>query len=138
VVLSDGNNTKEELPMLRKSLMTRVVIVIGMIVIVLCGFSIGAEHSTGADEANIGTALGVSQDTMVLDGKGDDYVLFCKRRYEVATHTVIKNEWGTLISLNELSIPCEAMVSYYKKPEEKNTYVAVSIEIQGVPKPQPE
>lgn len=124
--------------MLRKSLMTRVVIVIGMTVSVLCGFSIGAEHSTGADEANIGTALGVSQDTMVLDGKGDDYVLFCKRRYEVATHTVIKNEWGTLISLNELSIPCEAMVSYYKKPEEKNTYVAVSIEIQGVPKPQPE
>ena len=124
--------------MLRKSLMTRVVIVIGMTVIVLCGFSIGAEHSTGTDAANIGTALGVSQGTMVLDGKGDDYVLFCKRRYEVATHTVIKNEWGMLISLDELSIPCEAMVSYYKKPEEKNTYVAVSIETQGVPKPQPE
>jgi hypothetical protein len=138
VVLSDGNNTKEELPMLRKSLMTRVVIVIGMIVIVLCGFSIGAEHSTGADEANIGTALGVSQDTMVLDGKGDDYVLFCKRRYEVTTYTVIKNERGMLISLNGLLVPCKAMVSYYKKPGVKNTYIAVSIEVRGRPTPQPE
>jgi len=124
--------------MLRKSLMTRVVIVIGMIVIVLCGFSIGAEHATGADEANIGTALGVSQDTMVLDGKGDDYVLFCKRRYEVTTQTVIKNERGMLISLNELLVPCEAMVSYYKKPGVKNTYRAVSIDVQGKPAPQPE
>ena len=124
--------------MLRKSLMTRVVIVIGMTVIVLCGFSIGAEHSTGADEANIGTALGVSQDTMVLDGKGDDYVLFCKRRYEVVTHTVVKNEWGMLISLSELLVPCKAMVSYYKKPGVKNTYIAVSIEVQGKPAPQPE
>ncbi len=129
--------------MLRKSLMTRVVIVIGMIVSVLCGFAIGAEHSTrtfsGADdEANIGAALGVSQDTMVLDGKGDDYVLFCKRRYEVVTHTVIKNEWGMLISLDELLVPCEAIVSYYKKPGVKNTYIAVSIEVQGKHAPQPE
>ena len=124
--------------MLRKSLMTRVVIVIGMTVIVLCGFSIGAEHSTGADEANIGTALGVSQGTMVLDGKGDDYVLFCKRRYEVTTRTVIKSERGMLISLNELFVPCEARVSYYKKPGVKNTYIAVSIEVQGRPTPQPE
>ncbi len=128
--------------MLRKSLMTRVVIVIGMIVSVLCGFAIGAENSThafsGADEANIGTALGVSRDTMVLDGKGDDYVLFCKRRYEVTTYTVIKNEWGMLISLDELLVPCEAIVSYYKKPGVKNTYIAVSIEVQGKHAPQQE
>jgi len=138
MVLSDGNNTKEEAPMLRKNLMTRVVIVIGMTMSVFCGFSIGAEHSTGADEANIGTALGVSQDTMVLDGKGDDYVLFCKRRYEVTTYTVIKNERGMLISLNGLLVPCKAMVSYYKKPGVKNTYIAVSIEVRGRPTPQPE
>jgi len=124
--------------MLRKSLMTKVVIVIGMTVSVFCGFSTGAEHSTGADEANIATALGVSQDTMVLDGKGDDYVLFCKRRYEVTTYTVIKNEWRMLISLNELFVPCKAVVSYYKKPGVKNTYIAVSIEVQGRPTPQPE
>ena len=124
--------------MSRKSLMTKVVIVIGMTVSVLCGFSIGAEHSTGADEANIATALGVSQDTMVLDGKGDDYVLFCKRRYEVTTYTVIKNERGMLISLNALFVPCKAMVSYYKKPGVKNTYIVVSIEVQGRPTPQPE
>lgn len=129
--------------MLRKSLMTRVVIiVIGMSVSVFCGFSTGAENSThtfsGADAANIGTALGVSQDTMVLDGKGDDYVLFCKRRYEVTTHTVIKNEWGMLISLDELLVPCKAMVSYYKKPGVKNTYSAVSIDVQGKLAPQPE
>jgi len=30
------------------------------------------------------------------------------------------------------------MVSYYKKPRVKNTYVAVSIEVQGEPEPQPE
>ena len=130
--------------MLRKSLMTRVVIiVISMTVSVFCGFSIGAEHSThtfsNADgEVNIGTALGVSRDTMVLDGKGDDYVLFCKRRYEITTQTVIKNERGMLISLDELLVPCKAMVSYYKKPGVKNTYRAVSIDVQGKPAPQPE
>ncbi|MCK5186397.1 MAG: hypothetical protein KAR43_04630, partial [Deltaproteobacteria bacterium] len=76
--------------------------------------------------------------TMVLDGKGDDYVLFCKRRYEVTTYTVIKNERGMLISLNALLVPCKAIVSYYKKPGVKNTYIAVSIEVQGRPTPQPE
>lgn len=128
--------------MARKSLMTSLVIFIAVTLGVLCGFSIGAEQSTnmfsGADEASIGIELGVSRDTMVLDGKEDDCVLFCKRRYEVTTNTVIKNEWGGLISLDELKVPCRAMVSYYKKPGVKNTYIAVSIEAQGKPEPQPE
>ena len=128
--------------MLRKSLMASLVVVIDMTVSMLCDFSIAAEHSTpkfsGADEANIYSGLGVSRDTMVLDGKGDDYVLFCKKRYEVNTNTVIKNEWEMLISLDELLVPCKAVVSYYKKPGVKNTYVAVSIDVQGKPAPQPD
>ena len=128
--------------MVRKSLMTSLVMVVGMTVGVLCDFSMAAEHSTptfsGGDEANVATALGISRDTMVLDGKGDNYVLFCKRRYEVTSHTVIENEWEMLISLDELLVPCEAVVSYYKKPGVKNTYVAVSINVQGKPTPQPD
>jgi hypothetical protein len=42
------------------------------------------------------------------------------------------------ISLEELSVPCEAMVNYYRNPREKNAYVAVSIEVQSRPRPQPE
>ena len=126
--------------MVRKSLMTSLVMIVGMTVGVLCGVSIGAEQSTNtfSGAANIGIELGVSRDTMVLDGKEDDCVLFCKRRYEVTTNTVIKNEWGGFISLDELKVPCRAMVSYYKKPGVKNTYTAVSIEAQGEPEPRPE
>ena len=128
--------------MLRKRLMIRLIMVMGMTASMLCDFSIAAEHSTpafsGGDETNIATVLEISRDTMVLDGKGDDYVLFCKRRYEITTYTIIKNEWEMLISLDDLEVPCKAVVSYYKKPGVKNTYIAVSIEAQGKPEPQPQ
>jgi len=75
---------------------------------------------------------------LVLDGKGEDYVLVCQRRFEVTSNTVIKDKLGMNITLEGLSIPCEAMVTYYKKPRERNTYVAVSIEVKGKPTPQPE
>ena len=115
--------------MVRKREIARIVMIIGITVSLLCGVSIGAEQSmntfSGGNEASIGIELGVSRDTMVLDGKEDDCVLFCKRRYEVTKNTVIKNEWGRLISLYELMVPCNAVVSYYRKPRVKNTYLSL-------------
>ena len=125
--------------MVRKSLMTSFVIAVVMLV--LCSVSVWAEGPTqkpSAMDSSIVTALGISRDTMVLDGKEEDYVFFCKRRYEITTYTVIKNEWGMVIPLDDLEVPCKAMVSYYKKPGVKNTYVAVSIDVQGRPAPQPD
>jgi len=125
--------------MLKKSLIAGIVIVMGMMGSISYGVAIGAEQPTntisGEDQSTIYT---MSQGKMVLDSKGADYVLFCKRRFKVTSNTVIKDEMGIDISLEELSIPCEAMVNYYDKPGERNTYVAVSIEVQVKPKPEPE
>ncbi len=78
------------------------------------------------------------QDTIVLDGKGDDYVLFCNRKYEITSYTLIKDSSGIVIPLEALPIPCEALVVYFKKPGEDHTYITVSIEVRGIPTPQPE
>jgi hypothetical protein len=43
-----------------------------------------------------------------------------------------------IISLDEIDIPCEAMVSYYKKPGKKHRFVVVSLEVKGKPQPLPE
>jgi hypothetical protein len=78
------------------------------------------------------------KDMLVLDDIGDDYVMFSNRMYEVTSHTTIKNERGTTIALASLTIPCEAMVSYYRKKGEYHTYVAVAIEVRGEAEPVPE
>lgn len=75
---------------------------------------------------------------LVLDDKGSDYVMFCKRKYDITSYTLIKNESGMIISLDQLNVPCKAMVSYYKKPGKKNRYVVVSIEVKGESPSQPE
>lgn len=129
--------------MLRKSLIAGVVLVMGMTGNILYSVAVGAEQSksiskTSGEGTTYTTTHEVSQVKMVLDGKGKDYVLFCRRKFEVTSNTVIKGEMGMEISFKALSVPCEAMVSYYEKPSERNTYVAVSIEVQGKPKPQPE
>lgn len=80
----------------------------------------------------------LSQDTIVLDGKGDDYVLFCNRKYEITSYTLIKDSMGIVIPLEVLPIPCEAMVVYFKKPGEDRTYITVSIEVKDIPKPVPQ
>jgi len=78
------------------------------------------------------------QDTIVLDGKGDDYVLFCRRKFEIKSFTVIRNQFGMGIALGDVPVPCEALVVYFKKPGEDHTYITVSIEVRGIPTPQPE
>jgi len=128
--------------MVRKSLIVGTVIVMGMTGSMLYGVTNGAEKSknisAGADEGTTCTTYEVSQSKLVLDGKGEDYVLVCQRRFEVTSNTVIKDERGIDITLEGVLVPCEAMVTYYKKPRERNTYVAVSIEVKGKPTPQPE
>jgi hypothetical protein len=78
------------------------------------------------------------QDTIVLDGKGDDYVLFCRRKFEIKSFTVIRDQFGMGIALGDVPVPCEALVVYFKKPGEDHTYITVSIEVRGIPTPQPE
>jgi len=77
-------------------------------------------------------------DTLLLDDKGDDYFLFCSRRLDITSNTVIKNERGRVISFDRVPIPCEAMVTYYKKSKQPYRYVAVTIQILGEPQPVPE
>jgi hypothetical protein len=78
-------------------------------------------------------------DTMVLDEKGEDedYFLFCSRRLDVTSSTIIKNEWGRVISYDRVPIPCQAVVSYYKKPKTQYHFVAVTIQVMGEPQPVP-
>ncbi len=128
--------------MLKKCLIAGIVIAVGTTGGMFYSDDIRAERPTNtspkSDETTILPTREVSQDKLVLESKGEDYVLVCQRRFEVTSGTVIKNKFGVDISFGELSVPCEAMVSYYKKPRVKNTYVAVSIEVQGEPEPQPE
>jgi hypothetical protein len=78
-------------------------------------------------------------DTLVLDEKGEDedYFLFCARRLDVTSSTIIKNEWGRVISFDRVPIPCQAVVSYYKKPKTQYRFVAVTIQVMGEPQPVP-
>jgi hypothetical protein len=115
--------------MLRKMLLAVVVIVC------ICSVSFAAEESN-TKFPDIG--FEVMEDKLVLDGKGDDYLLYCKRRFDITSYTLIKNESGMIITFEEIEVPCEAMVSYYKKPGKKRRYVVVSIEIVGKPQLKPE
>lgn len=125
--------------MLRKSLIAGMGIIMIVTGVVLDGVDLASGQSRNiSSDADKETTHTVSQGKLVLDSKGKDYVLVCQRRFGVTSNTIIKDEFGMDISLEELSVPCEAMVSYYKKPREKNTYRAVSIEVQGRPRPQPE
>ena len=128
--------------MLKKCLIAGMVIAVGTTGGMFYSDDIRAEQPTNAsskaEDATIFSTHEVSQDKLVLENKGGDYVMVCQRRFEVTSGTVIKNKFGMDISFGELSVPCEAMVSYYKKPRVKNTCVAVSIEIQGEPEPKPE
>ena len=45
---------------------------------------------------------------------------------------------NTTMCTGSLPVPCEAMVSYYKKPGKKRRYVVVSMEILGKPQLIPE
>ena len=109
----------------------------------LAGIMTGLISSSafGAEEVKSavhGTGFEVITDRLVFDEKGDDHLLFCNRRFDITSYTLIKNERGAITSFEDVDVPCEAMVSYYKKPGKSNRYVAVSIEVKGEPLPLPE
>ena len=120
--------------MLRKSLIAGIAVLIGITVSMLDCIAMETEH----DRATTYTTHNVSQDKMILESKGKDHFLVCQRRFEITSSTVMKNKLGMDIVFEGLKVPCEAIVGYYKKPGVKNTYIAVSIEVQGKPVPQPE
>jgi hypothetical protein len=115
--------------------MLRKILLAGVVMVFICSAAYGAEESNNRFP-DIG--FEVMEDKLVLDEKGDDYVMFCKRRFDITTYTLIKNERGMIIPFEGLSVPCEAMVSYYKKPGKKRRYVVVSIEVKGEPQLLPE
>ena len=115
--------------------MLRKIVLTGIMVGFICSVAFGAEES---NKSFPGIGFEVMEDKLVLDEKGDDYVMFCKRRFDITSYTLIKNESGMIISLDDLDVPCEAMVSYYQKPGKKRRYVVVSIEVKGEPQLLPQ
>jgi len=115
--------------------MLKKMLLAGVMMVCICSLSFAAEDSNNKFP-DIG--FEVMEDKLVMDGKGDDYLLFCMRRFGITSYTLIKNESGMIIPFEAIEVPCEAMVSYYKKPGKKRRYVVVSIEIIGEPPPQPE
>ena len=115
--------------------MLKKMLLAGILMSLTCSGTFGAEESQNRFP-DIG--FEVMEDKLVLDEKGDDYVMFCMRRFDITSYTLIKNESGMIISLDDLDVPCEAMVSYYKKPGKKRRFVAVAIEVKGEPQPLPQ
>ena len=107
----------------------------GVMMVCICSLSFAAEESNPKFP---GIGFEVMEDKLVLDEKGDDYVMFCQRRFDITSYTLIKNESGMIITFEDIEVPCEAMVSYYKKPGEKRRYVVVAIEIIGEPQLKPQ
>jgi hypothetical protein len=118
--------------------------------LLLAGIVMGLIGGIGwaADRSDVPSFSGLVQDaidaafdtdTLVLDEKGEDgdYFLFCSRRLDVTSSTIIKNEWGRVISYDRVPIPCQALVSYYKKPRTQYRFVAVTIQVMGEPQPVP-
>ena len=91
--------------MLKKMLLT------GIVMGCICSVAFGAEESNNRSP-DIG--FEVRHGKLVLDEKGDDYVMCCMRRLYITSYTLIKNERGMIISLDELDIPCEAMVYVFR------------------------
>jgi hypothetical protein len=115
--------------------MLRKIILVGMVMGFICSASVGAEQSNKLISPN---GFEMNKIMLILDEKEDDYLMFNMRRLDVTSYTLIKDESGKLITFDDLEVPCEAMVSLYKKPGEKWWYVAVSIEVKGEPKPTPQ
>ena len=113
-----------------------------MVMGLICGIGRAADRSdTTSFSGLVKDAIDAvfDTDTLVLDEKGEDedYFLFCARRLDVTSSTIIKNEWGRVISYDRVPIPCQALVSYYKKPKTQYRYVAVTIQVIGEPQPVP-
>jgi hypothetical protein len=122
--------------------MMKKIVLAGIVMGLICSLGWAADRSgnssfTGLIKGAVDTL--VDTNTLVLDEKGEeeDYFLFCSRRLDVTSNTIIRNEWGRVISFDRVPIPCQAMVRYYKKPREQYRFVAVTIQVLGEPQPHP-
>jgi len=115
--------------MLKKSLIAGIVMIVGMTGSMLYGFALGAEQDKAMNYNN----YELYQVELFLDSKGKDYVVADDMRFEITSDTVIKNGQGEAIMFERLSIPCKAVVKYYNKFDQSNTYVTVSIQEKRVP-----
>ena len=115
--------------MLRKYLTIVMILLMCVTGSMLYGISIGAEQGKATtyntDELNKGE--------LFLDRKGAGYVMADKMRFEINSSTVI-NDWrGNDITLEELQVPSKAVVEHYKKADQANTSIAVSIKEVLIP-----
>ncbi len=115
--------------------MVKKIILAGILLSFIGSASVRAEQSNKMISPN---GFEMTKIKLILDEKEDDYLLFNMRRLDVTSYTLIKDESGMLITLDDLEVPCEAMVSLYRKPGERRRYIAVSIEVKGKPQPKPE
>lgn len=123
--------------MLKKSLVAGIVIAMGITGGMFCSITIGSEQSpygfSDADDKMGFSTHGVVEDELVLVGKGKNYVLVGKMRFEVTSNTIIKNRLGMEITLEELTIPGRATVRYYENTGQSNIYEAVFIQEELIP-----
>lgn len=115
--------------------MLKKIALAGIVISFICSAAIGAEEPKNTFP---GISFEVMEDELILDEKGDDYLMFCKRKLDITSYTIIKDERGWIIPFEDIEVPCEALVNYYKKPGKKRHYVVLSIEIKGEPQPTPE
>lgn len=115
--------------------MVKKIILAGIVLGFIGSASVRAEQSNKMISPN---GFEMTKIKLILDEKEDDYLLFNMRRLDVTSYTLIKDESGMLITFDDLEVPCEAMVSLYRKPGERRRYIAVSIEVKGKPQPKPE
>ncbi len=123
--------------------MMKKMLLAGMVMGLICGIGWAADRSDAPSFGGlVQDALDSMHDTetLVLDDKNEEeeYFLFCSRRLDVTPSTIIKNEWGRVISFDRVPIPCQAVVSYYKKPKTQYRFVAVTIQVLGEPPPVPQ
>ena len=111
--------------MLRKSLIAMMVVIMGITGNMLSGVAIGADQSSIGKTSS--STSGTRQGELVLDSKDNkDYVMVDEIRFEITSNTVIKNREGVDVKFDELPIPCQAIVEYYKGSGQN--YIAVSIQ----------
>ena len=115
--------------MLRKNLTTVMILLMCVTGSMLCGIPIGAEQG----KATAYHTYELNKDELFLDKKGTGYVMADKMRLEINSSTVI-NDWrGNDITLEELQVPSKAVVEHYKKADQANTSIAVSIKEVLIP-----
>ena len=70
----------------------------------------------------------IREDELVLEEKKGDCIIVKNRCYRISETTVVKDDSGETISFNDLSIPCDAKLTYYYNPKE-NVFEVISIKV---------